>query len=212
LKIVSTNIAKKEKITYKDKTWETGIFKKDTKNGIFLQKTGVLNDAVVNKKHHGGKNMAVYAFSSNNYAFFESSFKNISFYYGIFGENLTIQNFDEKNIYIGDVFKIGGAIIQVSQPRLPCKTLNAVFQSDDFMKLYLHTTFSGAYFRVLQEGQVSKNDTLSLLEQEKESLSLATVFSLFTIHKNNIPLIQKALEIKSLSDKLKKDIYRKLLK
>lgn len=211
MKVISTNIGKKQTIRWKNKTWETGIYKKPLDSGIFLGKYGVEKDTVIDKKHHGGEDMAVYAFSKNHYPFFEDLFDKVNYYNGIFGENLTIQNFNEKEIQIGDTFKIGEAIIQVSQPRLPCRTLNAVFQSDKMMKSFINTTFSGAYFRVLQEGVVRKNDTVTLVESQEYSLSLATVFSLFTSNKTTVSLIQKALSLEYLSERLKKDIKRKLL-
>jgi MOSC domain-containing protein YiiM len=155
--------------------------------------------------------MAVYAFSKKHYAFFQNQYPNITLNNGVFGENLTIDDLNEKTVFIGDTFSVGEAIIQVSQPRLPCKTLNAVFQTSNMMKLYINTTFSGAYFRVLQEGFVKKEDPLFLIEQAKDSLSLASVFSLFTTNKSNFDLIKKALELDVLSEKLKRDIHKKLL-
>lgn len=211
MQIVSSNIATRKPITWKGKTWETGIFKKEINQAIFLTKTGVKSDAVVDLKHHGGKDKAVYAFSKSHYPFFKKQFPKINFYNGIFGENLTVDNLDEKEIYIGDVFRVGEALIQVSQPRLPCKTLNAVFQSDLMMKLFINTTFSGVYFSVLKEGFLQPNGSFELVDQNKEALTVATVYSLFTSNKTNQSLIIKALDLEALSPSLKQDIQRKLL-
>ena len=211
MKIISVNIAKKEPISWQGKTWKTGIFKKEQSHFIAITKTGVYNDTVVDKKHHGGEHMAVYGFSKNHYAFFKNHYPNIAFYNGIFGENLTVENLDETKIKIGDTFKIGSAILQVSQPRLPCKTLNAVFKSDNIIKLFLNSTFSGAYFRVLKEGKIYKNDKVFLLDRANNSATLSEVFSLFTKNKKNTVLIERVLKIDTLSPKIKMDIKRKLL-
>ena len=211
MKVLSVNIAKAEEISWKGKTWTTGIFKKTTNKPIFLGKEDVKEDAVINRKHHGGNEMAVYAFSKKHYAYFQKLYPKIKFYHGIFGENITVANLEETEIYIGDIYKVGEAIIQVSQPRLPCLTLSAVFKSDILMKQFINTTFSGAYFRVLHEGFVAKNNTFSLLERQKNSMTLAQIFSLFTSNKQNKVLIEKALQLETLSTRIKGDIKRKLL-
>ncbi len=210
MKVISVNIAKKQDITWQGKTWSTGIFKKEIEQPIFLSKTGLKQDAIMDKKHHGGIDMAVYAFTKEHYSFFQKHFPKVKFYHGIFGENLTLSGFDEKTIQIGDVFNIGDAIIQVSQPRLPCKTLSGVFKSNDIMKLFLNSSFSGSYFRVLKEGNVNKNDLLICKEQAKNSMSIYEIYSLFSSNKSNHKLIDKALTLEHLSNRVKKDILRKL--
>ncbi len=210
IKIVSVNIAKQQKITWKGKERYTGIFKKPINNSIFLGKKDVKKDVVIDRKYHGGENMAVYAFSLDHYAYFKKLYPNLTFENGMFGENLTLINFNETAIKIGDIFKVGNAIIQVSQPRLPCSTLGIRFKSQNIVKQFLHTTFSGSYFRVLQEGAVFTNNTLKLLDRNDDNLTLAEVYSLFTTNKLNSILIEKALKMTDLSTKLKADIERKL--
>ncbi len=210
IKIVSVNIAKRQKITWKGKERYTGIFKNPINNHIFLGKNDVKEDVVIDRKHHGGENMAVYAFSLDHYAYFKKLYPNLIFKNGMFGENLTLTNFDERIIKIGDIFKVGNAIIQVSQPRLPCSTLGIRFKSQNIVRQFLHTTFSGSYFKVLQEGTVFTNDTFKLLDRNDNNLTLAEVYSLFTTNKLNTVLIEKALKMTDLSTRLKADIKRKL--
>jgi MOSC domain-containing protein YiiM len=210
MKIISVNIAKKKEITWKSKTWETGIFKKEVLYSIYLGKTDVKEDVVIDRKHHGGENMAVYAFAKEHYKYFEKLYPSVEFNNGIFGENLTVEGLYEKQIKIGDVFTVGKAIIQVSQPRLPCKTLSAVFNTNKIMKDFLNSSYSGIYFKVLKEGEVKKGDEFFLKEEAKNSLSVYDIYSLFTINKNNTALIGKAFNLKHLSERIKKDIIRKL--
>jgi MOSC domain-containing protein YiiM len=210
MKILSVNIAKKIKITRNGRTRYTGIYKKPVETSIFLGKQDVKNDHVVDRKYHGGENMAVYAFGKNNYSFFEELYPNLEFNNGIFGENLTLSNLNETEIKIGDTFQVGQAIIQVSQPRLPCSTLGVRFGSQKIVKQFLNTTFSGIYFRVLQEGKVKKDDEFIRIKSNKNSLTLAQVFSLFTSNRKNTKMIKKALSLDLLSERLKNDIRRKL--
>lgn len=210
MKIQSVNISKKQKITINGRTRYTGIYKKPINTSIFLGFEDVKNDDVVDRKHHGGKNMAVYAYGKNNYSFFENLYPDLAFTNGMFGENLTIDSVNETEIKIGDTFKVGNAIIQVAQPRLPCSTLGVKFGSQKIVKQFINTSYTGIYFRVLQEGDVKEGDELILIETDENSMTLATVFSLFTTNKKNEEMIKKALSLTLLSDRLKDDIKRKL--
>lgn len=211
MKILSVNTANKKTISWQGKTWQTGIFKREQTASITVTKNGVLNDVVVDKRYHGGEHLAVYGFSKKHYSFFQKYYQNISFYNGIFGENLTIDDLDERTLKIGDTFQIGSAILQISQPRLPCKTLNAVFKSNKMIQLFLNNTYSGVYFRVLKEGEIYKNDKLVLLNRENNSINVSDIYSLFTTNKENKELIKESLNLETLSPKIKKDIQRKLL-
>lgn len=211
MKILSVNTANKKTISWQGKTWQTGIFKREQTASITVTKNGVLNDVVVDKRYHGGEHLAVYGFSKKHYSFFQKYYQNISFYNGIFGENLTIDDLDERTLKIGDTFQIGSAILQISQPRLPCKTLNAVFKSNKMIRLFLNNTYSGVYFRVLKEGEIYKNDKLVLLNRENNSINVSDIYSLFTTNKENKELIKESLNLETLSPKIKKDIQRKLL-
>lgn len=211
MKVISVNIGKREKIQWKNKTVETGIYKKPVDTNIFLGMEDVDNDYVVDRKHHGGKDMAVYAYTKNHYAYFQKLHPNLEFQNGIFGENLTVSNLLETEVCIGDVFQVGGAIIQVAQPRFPCFKLGIVFGTQKIVKEYLHTTYCGFYFRVLQKGSVKKGDTILLIEKAKNSMTVADVYSLYTTNKQNKKMIHDALALEFLADKCKDSFRRKLL-
>jgi len=212
MKVLSVNIGKKQKITVKGRTRYTGIYKKPVNTSIYLGDEDVEGDHVIDRKYHGGLNMAVYVYTKNHYEYFQKLYPNLEFTNGIFGENLTVSNLFETEIQIGDTFQVGDAIIQVSQPRLPCSTLGYRFGTQKIQKQFLNSTFSGFYFRVLKNGNVKKNDKFILIEKAKNSITVAEVFSLFTTNKTNQELIKKTLAIELLSERLKKDIRRKLLR
>lgn len=101
----------------------------------------------------------------------------------MFGENITIDGFNETKICIGDTFKIGGAIVQVSEPRQPCSTLNMRFNSSKMVKDFVAFGHCGAYLRVLEEGQVNPGDELHLLEKDPAGITLQEVF--LALYPNN---------------------------
>lgn len=208
MKVISTNLGQPKTIQWKGKSIQTGIYKKAVAAGIFLSKFGVIEDSVMNTKVHGGIDKSCYLFNTNHYEFWRKQYPNLDWEWGMFGENLSIKDLNETKIAIGDIIQIGEAIVEVSQPRLPCFKLGVKFKSQAVLKQYLNTTHSGAYVRVLKEGKVCKEDEIQLLEQQRNSLSLAQVYSIFGVEKKNKSLIDKALTLDSLSESIKKDLVR----
>lgn len=177
MKVISVNIGKKQTVIWKGKTYETGIYKYPVEDTIFLGKEDVVNDDVIDRKHHGGTNQAVYVYGKNHYAYWQNLYPNLEFNYGMFGENLTISNLDEEEIYIGNIYQLGEAKIQVTKPRQPCVKLGIRFQDVKAIKQFWNTTKSGVYFKVLETGKVAKNDVLILLEKGKNTLTIAEVYN-----------------------------------
>ena len=211
MKVVSVNIGERKKITWKFKTVETGIYKYAVDKPIFLELEDVKNDDVVDRKYHGGNDKAVYMYSKSNYAYFQKLYPKLDFYNGFFGENITIDKLSENEIFIGDIFKIGDAIIQVSQPRFPCFKLGIVFNNHEIIKQFLNSPFSGFYFRVLKKGSVKKNDSMVLIEKATNSMTVAEIFSIYTINKGNNPFIEKALSLEFLAKKCKLSLRKRML-
>ena len=127
MKVVSTNIAQPTIIEWNGEQVETGIYKKPTNTSVYLGKTDVKNDAVMDRKYHGGEHKACYFYAANHYEHFKVLYPHLKWEYGMFGENITLNNFEETNIRIGDTFQLGEAIIQVSEPRQPCFKLGVKF-------------------------------------------------------------------------------------
>ncbi len=211
MKVLSVNIGKRKQLIWKSKIVETGIHKKPINTSIFLGEEDVVNDVVCDRKHHGGKDMAVFVYSKSHYAYFKELHPNMELNNGVFGENITVANLEETEIFIGDIFKVGEAIIQVSQPRFPCFKLGVIFGSQKIVKQYLNSTFCGFYFRVLQQGKVQKNNKFTLIEKAKNSMTVAEVYSLKSVNRKNKLLIQKALDLPLLADRCKNGL-QKLMK
>lgn len=176
MKVISVNIGDKKTVVWKNKTYETGIYKYPVEKAIFLGKEDVVNDCVIDRKHHGGVDQAVYAYGENHYAFWKNLYPEIDFHYGMFGENLTISDLNEEELLVGSIYQLGEVKIEVSKPRQPCVKLGIRFQDAQVIKQFWNTTKSGVYFKVLETGLVAKNDELILLEKAKSTASIAEVF------------------------------------
>lgn len=172
----SVNIGEKKSINYKGKIVETGIFKSPVSEPIFLGKEDVVNDAVIDRRYHGGIEKAVYAYSENHYAFWKELYPDLDWHFGMFGENLTISNLEETEIYVGSQYKLGETIIEVTKPREPCMKLGLVFGTQQILKQFWNSTKSGIYFKVIETGNVSTGDELVLLKEAEIKLSIADVY------------------------------------
>ena len=176
MKLLSTNIGKRKTVTWKNKTVETGIYKHPTNAPIFLGEEDVVNDAVVDRMHHGGIDQAVYGYSFKHYNYFENLYPDLDFEFGMFGENLTFDDLNEEEITVGSTYKLGECILEVTKPRQPCSKLGIKFGTQKIVKQFWNTTFSGIYFKVLKTGFVKVGDELELIQKQKNTPTIAEVY------------------------------------
>lgn len=166
-KIVSINVAKPKTVLYKGKEVSTGIFKKPVEHPVYLSFLNFEGDGQANLVHHGGKDKAVCAYSYEHYSYWEKKLGR-SLEYGSFGENLTMIGMVEEEVCIGDIFQLGEALVQVSQPRQPCYKLSIKLSVQDLPNQIQNTGFTGFYCRVLQEGWVEKNSPVRLISRHPQ--------------------------------------------
>ncbi|AXT19448.1 MOSC domain-containing protein [Flavobacteriaceae bacterium AU392] len=178
MQIISTNIAKPTTIIWRGNEVTTGIYKKPVNQPLYLNKEEVKGDEVSDRRFHGGINKACYLFSVDHYAYWQNLYPNLDWEYGMFGENLTVKGLDETQIHIGDIYKLGTALVQVTQPREPCYKFGVKFESQQVLPQFVSYGYSGVYVKVLKEGEVNVNDTISLVEKAKNSLSIFNLFKL----------------------------------
>lgn len=209
MKVIATNTGNPTVINWKGKEVKTGIFKSPVNGSIELGKEDVKNDHVIDRKYHGGIDNACYLFSADKYDYWKELYPDLEWNWGMFGENITIEGFDETQICIGDVLKIGEAVVQISQPRQPCYKLGIRFNDQKILKDFISLALPGAYVRVLMEGKVSENDEVIILERG-EKPSVQNVFKMLYNDTDTHSLLS-AIENKYLAESCKKDLSRKLL-
>ena len=208
MKIISTNIAKPGFVSINGKKQQTGIFKKPTSNPIYLDKENVKGDEVTNRKVHGGKFKACYLFSANHYEHWENLYPNLTWHYGMLGENLTVQGLDETQLFVGDIYKVGNALIQITKPREPCTTFAAKIGSLDILEQFIAHGKPGTYTRILKEGNVAVGDTFKLIERQEESITIAQLFRLLFDREKNQEHLQLVVNNKTLPEKKRKELKR----
>jgi len=175
MKVISVNLGACKNVKWKNKTVKTGIFKEPV-DSIHLGLEEVVADNVVDRKHHGGIEQAVYAYSHDHYDYWQKLYPDLEFNYGIFGENLTISRLYEERIRIGEIFKVGTAKVQVTKPREPCYKLGIRFNNPKVIKQFWNDTKCGVYFKVIQEGEVKAGNIFVRTVHKPENPTIAEVY------------------------------------
>lgn len=176
MKIIATCIGDRKEIDWKGKMVTTGIFKYPVEKPIFLNTEDVKGDAICNREYHGGVDQAVYGYSLKHYDYWKVLYPNLDWQYGMFGENLTIDDLDETKTHVGDTFKVGEAILEVTKPREPCMKLGVRFNNMKIVKQFWKQDFPGVYFKVIQTGNVKAGDVFEKIKSCSENLIIAEVY------------------------------------
>ncbi|WP_196885770.1 MOSC domain-containing protein [Aureivirga sp. CE67] len=176
MKVLSVNLGERKKVIWKGKEIETGIFKYPVDKPIFVNKEHVDDDAVVDRKYHGGEQKALYVYGFNHYEFWQKHYPELEFSHGMFGENITVENLDEHEIKTGDVYKIGEAIIEATIPREPCYKLGIRFDDAKVVKQFFLEDKPGVYFKIIQAGNVQSGDILELVEKAENAKSINEIY------------------------------------
>ncbi len=176
MKIISTNLSRIKQLSYNGEEVPTGIFKKPTVEPVSIGLMNIDGDEQADLKHHGGEHKAVYAFSAGHYDRWKSLLGTDELPYGAFGENFTITDLDESQVYIGDQFRFGTALLEVSQPRVPCFKLGIALNNKKAPGWFTESYSTGIYFRVLEPGQAQTGDLVSRVKKSDHGISVRELF------------------------------------
>ena len=209
IEIASLNVGKPKIVQFGRKEVETGFHKSPTSERLFLSAVNFEGDGQGDLVHHGGVEKAVCCYPSEHYAFWENEL-NRPLPAGSFGENLTLRGLTEANVCIGDTFKIGEAIVQLSQPRQPCFKLSLVHELKELPVIMQNTGYTGFYFRVLQEGAVSADDELVRISRPELAISVEEANRLMHHEKDDRIGIEQILSLQELSSSWRKTFEKRL--
>lgn len=201
MKIISTNVGKPTVFMWKGKEETTGIFKKPTDEPLFLTRNDVLGDHISNRLNHGGYYKACYIFSAEQYPYWKKLYPHLEWGWGMFGENLTVAGFDEKEVYLGDVYRVGEATVQVSQYREPCYKFGYKFGTQQVLKQFIQHGHGGTYLSILEEGKAAVGDKFVLLEKAEKRISVAQLFRLVFGKEKDPDLLEIAAESRAIPEK-----------
>lgn len=175
--IIDQILIAEENVIGPDKV-RTGIFKIPVSHSIKLTEMGLEGDFQADRRVHGGLEKAVHHYAVQNYQLLQQALPHLAdkFLPGSIGENFSSTELSEENIHIGDIFSVGSAIVQVSQPRRPCWKLNHRYGNAYLADFVMQQQITGWYYRVLEEGEVQAGDQITLTERLPGSLTIAELW------------------------------------
>lgn len=207
--LFSICVGEPDALTYRGRQERSGIRKKPIREKTLLTKVNFSGDGQADLKNHGGDDKAVCAYSYDHYDYWKEK-HHLSMTPGFFGENLTIKDLTENDVYIGDIYQIGEAKIQVCQPRIPCYKISAKTGIDGIHEEIKTTGFTGYYYRVVEEGWVSPTDTLKRVSRFTNSLSIKTLNDVLYRDKENKSLIKQITQLDGLAENWREMMAGKL--
>ena len=191
--ILSVNVATPTVVRVQDKAVLTSIFKTPVEGTVAVRKHNIEGDRQADLSVHGGVHKAVYCYPEEHYTFWSDQLLDTKLVFGNFGENLTTRGLTEDVVQIGDQFRFGSAILQVTQPRMPCYKLGIRFGRADMVKRFWSSERPGIYFSVVEEGNLAAGDAIEKVATVPDGISVADVVALYKGTKQNPELMARAL-------------------
>ncbi|NIV75325.1 MAG: MOSC domain-containing protein [Gammaproteobacteria bacterium] len=212
MRLLSVNVSMPKAVAHAGKEVATGIFKEPVEGRVMLRRLNVEGDGQADLRGHGGAFRAVYVYAMENYDYWKRELGRDDFSYGQFGENFTVEGMLDDEVCVGDVFRIGDALVEVSQPRIPCYKLAIRMGIDGFQNRFLESGRVGFYFRVVEEGEIGAGDAIALVSRDPRRMTVRRVSDLLFFDKGNLEGAKEALSIPALSHGWKGSFEERLAK
>jgi MOSC domain-containing protein YiiM len=197
-KIIHLAVGKPKEYNWNNKN-EVSAIGKSVVQAVELKKSGFVGDDVANHKFHGGPDRAVCLYPFEHYSYWEEIFQK-KLILPAFGENITATGMVEEQVCIGDIYKIGDTLVQVTQGRVPCATISKYNQEHQFLKKVVETTLTGYFFRVLEEGTIMLDSDITLVEKHPKEISVSFATQILFHQKQDKTSIEKILAVDALAE------------
>jgi MOSC domain-containing protein YiiM len=198
--IISVNVGLPREVRWKGRRVSTGIFKQPVAGRVAVRRLNLDGDRQADLTVHGGEKKAVYAYPAEHYDYWRQELPGVELPWGTFGENLTTWRLLEDAVNVGDRFRVEAALLQATQPRLPCYKLGVKFGREDMVRRFLASGRYGWYFAVVEEGEVGAGDTIERVHRDPHDITVADIARLYLHERDNIAMMQRAIEHQGLPD------------
>jgi ferredoxin-NADP reductase/MOSC domain-containing protein YiiM len=198
-KLVSLNVGLPREVAWRGKTVRTGIWKNPVQSRLMVRRLNIDGDGQGDLGGHGGPNRPVFVYQLDSYRYWERELSRSDFSYGQFGENFTIEGLPDDEVCIGDRFRIGGALFEISQPRVTCYRVGIRMDEPRMAALLVAQHRPGFYFRVLEEGEVGAGDEIIKVADGAERMSVAEIDGALYLRGHTRDQLERAWRIPPLS-------------
>jgi MOSC domain-containing protein YiiM len=206
MKVMSVNTGLPRELMWHGRSVTTGIFKEPVGGRVALRTLNLDGDRQADLSVHGGPYKAVYCYPLTHYDYWKRELPSKELPMGIFGENFTLDGFEEESIHLGDQYSIGSAEVVVTQPRLPCYKLGIRFEADDMVKRFFASRRTGFYLAVTREGEVGAGDEMTMIGRDANAVPVSEITRLYA-EKNysdaDVGAVQRALQVGALTESWK---------
>ncbi len=199
MKLLSVNVSQPKEVLHNSKRIKTGIFKEPVSGRTMMRHLNLDGDGQGDLRVHGGIHKAVYVYPAEHYDYWKRELGRDDLTYGKFGENLTVEGMLEDTVHIGDVFQIGEALVEVSQPRVPCFKLGIKMGNPQIVKPFLESERVGFYVRVLEEGDVGAGDPIERTKVGGGQMTVKEIVHLRHFDTTNTEAAEKAASLPALT-------------
>ena len=197
-RLLSVNVGLPRDIEWKGRTVHTGIWKDPVRGRCRVGRLNLDGDGQGDLAGHGGEHRAVFVYQIASYRFWQERLNRTDFIHGQFGENFTIEGLPDAAVCIGDRYRIGSALFEVTQPRVTCYRVGIRMNEPRMPALLTSSGRPGFYFRVLQEGEVGAGDEIVKVGEAKERMTIAEVNALLYSPNHPRNQLERALRIEAL--------------
>jgi len=198
-RLLSVNVGRPREFAWRGRTVYTSVWKEPVQGRRLVRRLNVEGDAQGDLHGHGVEHRAVFVYQMDSYHHWERELKRGDFIFGQFGENFTVEGLPDSEVCIGDRYRIGGALFEVTQPRVTCYRVGIRMDEPRMASLLVAHQRPGFYFRVLEEGEVGAGDEIVRVAQGSERMTVAAINSLLYLPGPAKGDIERALRIPALS-------------
>jgi len=198
-RLLSVNVGLPRDIAWRGKTVHTAIWKQPAQGRSMVRRLNIDGDGQGDLAGHGGEQRAVFVYQMDSYRHWEAELGRSNFTFGQFGENFTVEGLVDSEVCIGDRYRIGRALFEVTQPRVTCYRVGIRMDEPRMAALLTSSGKPGFYFRVLEEGEVAAGDEIVRVADGPERMSVARINALLYLPVHSADELQGALRIPALS-------------
>ncbi len=197
-RLLSVNVGLPQDITWRGQTVRTAIWKQPVEGRRMAARLNIAGDGQGDLAGHGGENRAVMVYQMDSYRYWEAQLGRRDFSFGQFGENFTVEGLPDNEVCIGDRYRIGGALFEVTQPRVTCYRVGIRMNEPAMASLLVSHHRPGFYFRVLEEGEVGAGDEITKVADGPERITVADIDALLYLPGHPRDRLESALRIPAL--------------
>jgi MOSC domain-containing protein YiiM len=198
-RLLSVNVGLPRDVAWQGKTVRTAVWKAPVEGPRVVRRLNIDGDGQGDLAGHGGEHRAVFVYQIDSYRYWQDQLGRSDFAYGQFGENFTVEGLPDAEVCIGDRYRIGGALFEVTQPRVTCYRVGMRMNEPQMAALLVARGRPGFYFRVLEEGEVGAGDEIALVASGPERMSVFEINALLYMPGHPRNQLERALRIPALS-------------